>query len=560
MDTKTKMKKIADFAWIVLPVLWVLGGLALMMWFQWGPGYGLIDGDMGGEMILSDLLNKEKDFLLSKNWYYATEIHVFFMQIIFRPLLLIWGNDWHMVRVVGMFLIYLINGAGYLFLGKEMGAERKGLFSLGLLIWPVGMWRMFLGLYGGQYLVYDFFFVYILALIMYLSNNKEAKLWKKIIAIIALSFLSFAGGINGVREAMMLFMPICLGIAASFICKLLRSKPTSWKNYFESLGKRIRLLGFIVLGLIFNVIGYGINLTYLMKHYSYQSNTTMMLSEKFSLNAFFSSMSDFFSLWGYLGNVKLLSKEGIASACGIVIALVIVFSIVRLCILRAQMNERQELMFFSFVFGLLALALLFGHMEEMNEPRFWTPFMIFAVVIVQTEADLDHFKLPNLKGLLGIALALVVMIASYGTVRDEIDNPSRGFKNSLSVANFLKDNGYTQGYAEFWLANTITEQTSGVVKARPMMYTDTFEMIPWSNRIDYATTLPEGPVFYVLYKNSYGDYTQCCFYKYGSGEVVRDDEICFIKIFDSANEMLLAYKTAVDLGEAQTQEAKIAGE
>ena len=55
--------------WKALPYLWLLGGFLLMLLYHMGPGRSLVDGDMGGEMILSDLLNQEGDFLLSKHWY-----------------------------------------------------------------------------------------------------------------------------------------------------------------------------------------------------------------------------------------------------------------------------------------------------------------------------------------------------------------------------------------------------------------------------------------------------------------------------------------------------------
>lgn len=548
--------------WKALPYLWLLGGFLLMLLYHMGPGRSLVDGDMGGEMILSDLLNQEGDFLLSKNWYYATEIHVFFMQIIFRPLLLIFPDNWHMVRVVGTALIYIINSLGCFFMLRQMGVKNHGIWCIAALLWPVGMWRLFLGLYGGQYLVYDFFTCYILGLILFLSKKNWKGISGKAMAgqvacAFMLGFLSLAGGVNGIRETMMLFAPVCAGIFFILAVHTYEKHPVSLKEWITVCNKELKLTGWILYGLFFNVAGYAYNLLVLMKKYEYQSNTTMKLTENFSLNHWISSVSDFFGLFGYGGNVRLLSVKGISSACGIAIALLLLFVTIRLFFLRKKMTLGQEFLFASYIGGLVVCGLAFGHMTDMNEPRFWLPFMIFGFVAFQIAADVEEFSLPHMREIAGIAVAVLIIGASVGTMKTQIDTPHQGRAKNQNLADFLVENGYTQGYAEFWTANSVTELTSGKVHVRPLMYNETFEMITWSNRIDYATSLPEGEVFYAIYKRSFGDINECCFYKYGNGEVVLDDEDWFVLSFDDAGQMQKAYEIALENGEVADQATRI---
>lgn len=555
--------------WKMLPWLWLLGGFGIMLLYHIGPGHALVDGDMAGEMILADLLNQEGSFLLSDNWYYATEIHVFFMQIVFRPFLLLFPDNWHLVRVLSMAVIYIVNTAGYLFLGKQIGAKDKGIWSAAAMLWPIGMWRLFLGLYGGQYLVYDFFACYILGLIFYLSRKDfSVKGWrdnagkekvKMFAAWAALAFLSLAGGINGVRETMMLFMPVGLGIFVVFVIHCYKKEAATFKEIAVKCKQELKVLGIIASAVLFNIVGYAFNVLVLLTQYEYQSNTTMELSSSFSLGNMLASISEYFGLFGYGGDVRLFSLEGICSASGMLVAVLLLFSAIRLFFLKQNMTLNQEIIFATFLCGLFACGLAFGHMEDMAEPRFWTPFMIFGFMVFQIEGDVENFRVPHMRGIAGILLAILIMIASLGTVKTQIEFPSRGKAKNLELARFLEENGYSEGYADFWLANPIIELSDGAVQARPLMYHDTFEPIAWSNRIDYVTTLPEGPVFYATDKKSFpGDIRECCFYKYGNGTVALDDENWLVLRFDHASQMRQAYETALANGEVRSQGMRLA--
>ncbi len=579
MAEKTdKNKRIS--LWNILPWIWLGAGVLLMFIYHVGPGKGLVDGDMAGEMILADLLNKEHDFLLSDNWYHATEIHVFFMQIIFRPLLLIRPNNWHVARVVGMLLIYAINLFGYFFMMKQTGIKRPAVWSAGALMWPMGLWRLSLGLYGGQYLVYDFFTFYIIGLILYIANSystagksesKEAAdaentgsgkkqiNVKRLLAAAALGFLSFAGGVNGVRETMMLFMPICLGIVIVIIRHLFANKDSlKWKDILAKEKQTAILLLWIVFAVFCNVVGYAYNFLVLMKKYSFQKNTNMIWASSFSLDAIVDSIAQYLGLFGYSGDKKLFSIEGLCCVAGIITAAVLVFVVVRLFINQKRLSLLQEFIFMTFVSGIIGCAVIFGLMEEMNEPRFWTPFMCFGIMLFEIEWDVEDVSIPNLKRIIAILVSLCIIAASLGTVKGELKDPRVGKSKYMTIAEYLEDNGYTQGYAGFWIANPVTEFTSNRVAVRPIMYQDSFEMMGWSNRIDYVETYPEGSVFYLADKKSYpGDINEGYALKYGNGRVVLDDENWLLIVFDKAEDIKKAFDDALANGDAIDQATRL---
>lgn len=554
-----------NLIWKTLPWLWLAGGFIVMLAYHIGPGKALVDGDMAGEMILADLLNQEGSFLLSDNWYYATEIHVFFMQLIFRPFLLLFPHNWHLVRVLSMLVIYGVNTAGYMLLCRQMGAKDGGVFSAAALMWPVGMWRLFLGLYGGQYLVYDFFACYILYFLFYLSGKEwKGQTGKEKVKFIAaggaLLGLSLAGGINGVRETMMLFMPVFLGVCCVLILHCHEKKVSSMKEAGVKCRQELRIFSWTFIAAVWNIIGYGVNVLVLLKKYEFQSNTTMQLASSLSIHHVLASISDYFGLFGYGGDVKLFSIKGICSACGMLLAVLLFLAAVRLFFLRNRMTLNQEIIFAAFICGLFACGLAFGHMEEMNEPRFWLPFMIFGFMILQIEGDVENFRIPHLRGITGVLAAVLIMISSVGTVKTQIDSPERGKVKNLELAVFLEENEYLEGYADFWLANPVAELSNGNVHARPLMYNETFEPMAWSNRIDYVTAMPEGPVFYAVDKKSFpGDIWECCFYKYGNGTVAWDNDDWLVLSFEDVSQMQQAYEIALANGEVQSQGMRLKG-
>ena len=109
--------------WQALPWLWIAAGYLFDLWYQLVPGRWIVDSDLASEMILSDLLNQEGS-IISHNWYYSTELSVLQMQWFYRLGLLVFPNDWHLARTLGMALALALYGAVMLFLAYSAGLGR----------------------------------------------------------------------------------------------------------------------------------------------------------------------------------------------------------------------------------------------------------------------------------------------------------------------------------------------------------------------------------------------------------------------------------------------------
>lgn len=82
-------------------------------------GRKYLDSDMASEMILANLLNQEGG-VLSKNWFYSTELRVFCLQPFYRIGLLIQPHDWYMARVIGQMLCLIATIVSYLYMGHNL--------------------------------------------------------------------------------------------------------------------------------------------------------------------------------------------------------------------------------------------------------------------------------------------------------------------------------------------------------------------------------------------------------------------------------------------------------
>lgn len=100
LQKNTTLRKKIDF-WSALPWVWLVCAYCITLGVLIVRGEGYIDSDMSGEMILADLLNQERDLLLSKNWGYSSEIRVFYLQLIYRITLLIFPHNWFAARMLG---------------------------------------------------------------------------------------------------------------------------------------------------------------------------------------------------------------------------------------------------------------------------------------------------------------------------------------------------------------------------------------------------------------------------------------------------------------------------
>ena len=92
---------------------------------------------------------------------------------------------------------------------------------------------------------------------------------------------------------------------------------------------------------------------------------------------------------------------------------------------------------------------------------FWLMNMPVAIAVMAVELKTEDFPPARRAAAAGCGAGSCFTVCAVNTVRQEIENPYLAHKGLDAAADWLVDNGYTEGYATFWNGNAMTELTNG---------------------------------------------------------------------------------------------------
>lgn len=544
-------KKLGSDIWRILPWLWLLTGYAVLVWYQLVPGRWLVDGDMSAEMILSKILNEEGS-ILSHNWFYSTELRVFFFQWFFRFAMLLFPDNWHLARTLAIAAILLIFVLSYLYMSHSLGFPRMGVWTAGAMLWPFGRLYFYEVGYAGFYAIYIIYACFAIGLASSLAG-KAHKRWKKVLLAGLLAFCSAASGLNGVRQTMMTFAPLFAGMVLVFWLEIRRNKVRSVRECMTQCRETVRLSGWILFAVCFNIAGYLFNYKVLSRKYEFLAYNFVQFDKAFTIDSLLAAWSDLLSLFGYQNNVYLYAIGGVASLCGIAFAAVIIFSLIRLCMRYRTLNLQQKLILMTVIAGLLVCGSIFAFSSVYipgYHSNYWIPLVPVILAMVQIEMDTETFDWAILRQWVYGAFAGMVTLAAVGAILYEYNAPLNGDRNIEEAVNMLLESGYTNGYASHWSASAITELTDGKIE---MIAVDinTLEVSEWLQKREHLDTIPEGPVFIFLDRYHDSGIETNPFALSGKGDIFIDTGSYWAVGFDSVEE---AYQILYDAGVRENEQ------
>lgn len=542
---KWDWKKAGSIVWRILPWLWLLAGYVVLVWYQLVPGRWLVDGDISSQMVLAKLLNEEKS-ILTHNWFYSTELHVFHYQWFFRFALLIFPNNWHLARTLTIALIMLVFVLAYLYMSYSLGFPRMGVWTAGAMLWPFGRLYFYEVGFTGCYAIYIIYACFAIGLISSLAWKKHRR-WKKLLLAGLLAFSSAASGLNGVRQMMMTFAPLFVGMALVFWLEIRRKKVRSVRECMEQCRETIRLSGWIIFATCFNIAGYLFNYKVLSQKYDFVKYNFVQFDKIFTIDSLLAVWSDLLSLFGYQNKVYLYTLGGIASLCGLAFAALIVFSLVRLCMRYRTLNLQQKLILMTAIAGLLVCGSIFAFSSvyfQGYHSNYWIPLVPVILAMVQIELDTESFDWAILRQWVYGVFSGVVTLAAVGAILYEYHAPLNGEHNVEEAVNAILASGYTQGYASHWSASAITELTDGKVEVISVNVNN-LEVEEWLQKREYLDTVPEGPVFILIDRFHDTDIDSNPFALSGKGDIFLDS-VCYWAVgYESMEEV---YQILEDAG------------
>ena len=474
--------------WQALPWLWMAAAYLFDLWYQLVPGKWIVDSDLASEMILSDLLNKEGT-IISHNWFYSTELKVVNLQWFYRLGLLIFPNDWHLARTFGMAITLALFAAAMLFFVKCAGLGRAGLWMVGTLLWPFGQHYLVYAIYGGYYLVYTFFYMLVLALVLRsLNADKKHCALQWVLACV----ITAVAGMNGVKQLMVFHAPLCLAAAILLVLALHSCGKTDWKAALDACRKEVRLFAASLVTAVAAAAGYFVSNAVLSRMYDFKSYNFIVWNRDEDWFTLDRILMDFFHEFGYENGSGVFHFGGIAAAVGLLLGCWMFFCIVRLLLRLDKLERNDKLLVLLLVAMLAVCGVAYTYFHEYYL-YFWLMNMPVAIAVMAVEIKTEDFHILGARQLLGVGLAACFTLCAVSTVRQEQEHPYLAHKGLNTAAEWLVDNGYTQGYSTFWNGNAMTELTSGKLEVWTLQSLDHDYVPNWLQPKSHLTTDPEHP-------------------------------------------------------------------
>ena len=526
--------------WQALPWLWMAAAYLFDLWYQLVPGKWIVDSDLASEMILSDLLNKEGT-IISHNWFYSTELKVVNLQWFYRLGLLIFPNDWHLARTFGMAITLALFAAAMLFFVKCAGLGRAGLWMVGTLLWPFGQHYLVYAIYGGYYLVYTFFYMLVLALVLRsLNADKKHCALQWVLACV----ITAVAGMNGVKQLMVFHAPLCLAAAILLVLALHSCGKTDWKAALDVCRKEVRLLAASLVTAVAAAAGYFVSNAVLSRMYDFKSYNFIVWNRDEDWFTLDRILMDFFHEFGYENGSGVFHFGGIAAAVGLLLGCWMFFCIVRLLLRLDKLERNDKLLVLLLVAMLAVCGVAYAYFHEYYL-YFWLMNMPVAIAVMAVEIKTEDFHILGARQLLGVGLAACFTLCAVSTVRQEQEHPYLAHKGLNTAAEWLVDNGYTQGYSTFWNGNAMTELTSGKLEVWTLQSLDRDDVPNWLQPKSHLTTDPEHP-FLLIDTETDGPAENAKLIQYGDCTEVYNDGRYVIYDFADADALHAAAQAAAD--------------
>lgn len=526
--------------WQSLPWLWMAAAYLFDLWYQLVPGKWIVDSDLASEMILSDLLNKEGT-IISHNWFYSTELKVVNLQWFYRLGLLIFPNDWHLARTFGMAITLALFAAAMLFFVKCAGLGRAGLWMVGTLLWPFGQHYLVYAIYGGYYLVYTFFYMLVLALVLRsLNADKKHCALQWVLACV----ITAVAGMNGVKQLMVFHAPLCLAAAILLVLALHSCGKTDWKAALDACRKEVRLLAASLVTAVAAAAGYFVSNAVLSRMYDFKSYNFIVWNRDEDWFTLDRILMDFFHEFGYENGSGVFHFGGIAAAVGLLLGCWMFFCIVRLLLRLDKLERNDKLLVLLLVAMLAVCGVAYTYFHEYYL-YFWLMNMPVAIAVMAVEIKTEDFHILGARQLLGVGLAACFTLCAVSTVRQEQEHPYLAHKGLNTAAEWLVDNGYTQGYSTFWNGNAMTELTSGKLEVWTLQSLDRDDVPNWLQPKSHLTTDPEHP-FLLIDTETDGPAENAKLIQYGDCTEVYNDGRYVIYDFADADALHAAAQAAAD--------------
>lgn len=498
----------------------------------------ILDSDIASQLVLSEFLS-EKKALWSTDWFYATEIRVLSLQLIFTPLFWITSN-WQIVRIVGVIILYILLLISIYYFCYYIGIKKYFGFIGAIFLLPFSRQYYDFVLKNVNYipcLIISFFTIG-----MFFAYMKTDIIKRKKFLFIIICVLSVFAGMNGMRQMIIVYFPMLMASFLILILECYDNKKLEWKNI-----KKNKHISFVIINFsatVFNAIGYLINVKYLSKIFYYKDYTEMEW-DGFSVFDFGLVIDGWFANLGFL-NGELFSISAFYNLVSFVILLFLVWSLYY-TFKNRNYSLYESIIMFSFLVAGFVISIILYCFTNMNyEKRYDLPIVVLTlptIILYISQQSISETR----KKIIIILLTTVFLFngLNFYLKESKVDTTSE----LRNIAETLEKNDYRNGYATFWNANVMEELSNGYLEIWDWgegSWSDINSVntiYKWAQKKEHEIKPPQGKVFWILTeeektnfpftKNVTNDYLL-----YESGNETEGQTKYLVYGFDSYEDMI----------------------
>jgi len=431
----------------------------------------LMHSDMSAEVILSKFL-ADQNQLISKDWYYSTEIRIVYSHLIMMPLFKIFSS-YRLVKQLSVFVFYGLLIFAWHKLVKRVEVDKKWEFlGLALLFAPLSNEYLDMLLVGCFY-TSQMICTYLL-LSLFVKEKKSRKAWLVHggVSVVA----AFVLELSGLRYLASLYLPLVVasGLVLYEMEEAIEAESFKKPAVLEKAGYFV--LSFA--GLFGAGIGFLINKFYLAVNYSFDTTSEVAFVPLSEVpDRFLNSLKLMLEFMGYT-QIQVMNPRGIVNAIKFVFLIFLIGVVAYLWKHRkALLNLTERLLLYYFVACFLINWYMLVFTNVLMQYRYWLPVYCAGLVLVVV-----FFKVYKPANQIPVIIwtALIVCVV-FGSLYGELwqDVKYNDCEKRYAYMDFLEEQDYEFGYATFWNASVSEYLSNGEIKVASLGKDDFTKPYEW---------------------------------------------------------------------------------
>lgn len=491
------MKRLSEKQKYIKYIHWAIFAAVLSVLFFFLNRYTVytLDSDASSELVLAKHLADAGGGIMSKNWYYSTEIKFLCDQLAFE-LMFFFTDNWKVARMGGTLILIALLLISLYYFCRETDSKQHFPLLAALILLPLSKAYFNIVFKFTYYIPYILTgFVVIAAGIQFTRDGGR----KKYLALALAVFLSLTAGVLGFRMLLNLYIPLVLAVLLFL-----------WLNKAPAISKKLLAGTGIFTGAA--LIGCVINQTVIVKQYTFHDYTTLSFAG-FSLRGVEKTLSGLLSLLGYRAGEPVFSQALLPSALSGLLLLLCFYCAGYILCHRDKFTAAQQIAAYYYIFAVLVLCLLYCLTDMQHMSYHSIQATVHGLpLIFMCFGKRELYGKAGRGILLGLTcFALICGALQYNDMRKE--DKTRALREA---AQFLAESDYTEGYASFWIGNLAVELSNGEVDVWVWNdiglaeLEDPDAIVPWLQSKAHDNPPAAGKVFILLTANEayYCPFTQ----------------------------------------------------